>query len=149
MLLDPSRKRSDDGPRERQCTDCFCALLLVLVLAVAGTVAAVALRVGDTRRLMHGVDYTGKLCGVGALADRPLVVYPRLATDLEGYRGMLSTAPWAVPLYGLCVQSCPSRGDSVEDYPCVAGSPRCQHDRSAGTTAWIIDYDTSALASRW
>ena len=60
--------------------------------------AVAAAAVGDVRRLTSGEDYAGALCGVGALEDRPYIVYPNLADDLKRYQGMLSTAPWAVPL---------------------------------------------------
>ena len=155
-LLKPG-PRSDGAEKQRGCTDCLCLLLLALALVPAGIIAAAAFSVGDVRRLTNGEDYAGALCGVGDLETKPFVYYPRLALDLRRYQSMVSTAPWAIPLYGLCVAACPSQGDSVTDYPCDDGSDRCRWRPTAPDAPpwareqpneWRVSMDTMAVASR-
>lgn len=153
-LLDRRRARSDNAEPTRGCTDCLCLLLFGLALVPAGIIAVAAFSVGNMQRLTNGVDYTGAVCGVGDLEERPYVYYPRLAEDLFRYRTMLSSAPWAVPLYGLCVAECPVQGDDVSDYPCERGNSLCRWRPSAwardgGTNEWRVSIDTMAVAHRW
>ena len=37
-----------------------------------------------------------------------------LAEDLTSYRDLISSSPWAVPLYGICVEACPKQGELKE-----------------------------------
>ncbi len=156
QLLHPG-KLSSDGARSRRCTDCLCLMLFMLILIPGGIIATAAFQVGDMRRLTSGEDYTGALCGVGDLAGRPYVFYPRLALDLLRFRSLLSAAPWAVPLYGVCVAACPSQGDGVLDYACDEGNAKCRWRPTAvGAPSWAreqpnewrVSMDTVAVASR-
>merc|ERR1719183_1536182 len=54
------------GEAPRRCTDlscCFCWLLYMIVML---TILCWALQHGDVRRLTHGTDYYGRICGVSA-----------------------------------------------------------------------------------
>jgi hypothetical protein len=128
-LISPRERRSTDGQRlpiKRHCTDCLCLLLFVLTACAAAVVAKAAFRVGDPERLTNGVDYMGNVCGRGPLAGRPYVFYPLLSDDLAAHRELLAKAPWAVPLYGLCVPACPTQGEQVADYGCARRHRSCR-----------------------
>ena len=154
-LLQPGKRSSDGSPPKRGCTDCLCCVVFILFLIPAGIIATAAFQVGDMRRLVRGQDYTGALCGFGSLADQPFVFYPRLAKDLQRYRSMLSAAPWAIPLYGVCVAECPSQGETVQDYACAEGSAKCRWERAGADSRpwtresdneWRVSVDTVAVA---
>ena len=59
---------------KRHCTDCLCLLLIIamwvsmtaLGAVVMGVVESDQLPPGDPRKLTHGVDKNGKVCGVDA-----------------------------------------------------------------------------------
>ena len=91
-----------------------------------GIVAKAAFAVGDPERLTNGEDYMGTLCGVGKHADKPFVFYPRLSDDLRAHRDMLTSSPWAIPLYGVCVSACPKQDEQVVDYGCERRHPKCR-----------------------
>lgn len=79
--------------RKRKVTD---AAVLFLFLCLCGAFivsTGFGLAHGDPRRMFHGFDYRGKLCGVSAdVAGMPLLYWPEIAE----------------PKYPICVASCPS-----------------------------------------
>ena len=126
-----------------------------MVLGVAGVIAAAAVRAGNPERLTNGEDYTGQLCGVGNMARKPHVYYPRLAADLATYHEQLSSSPWAIPLYGLCVEECPAQGTFVRDYPCDAWHGKCLWDSNPliswyaeRTNEWHVPVGTLSILNR-
>ena len=157
-LLSPRDRKSSEGhrlPVKRGCTDCFCLLLFALTVAGAGIVAKAAFRVGDPDRLVHGVDYTGALCGRGTRADTPYIYYPRLAEDLRAHEDMLSSAPWAIPLYGVCVPECPKQGAQVLDYGCERRHSKCRWRENPliswyteESNSWHVNVDTTPMLNR-
>lgn len=155
-LLSSHDGKSDTQDADtRRCTDCLCLLLFALTLAAAGTVAQAAFIVGDPERLTNGVDYTGALCGRGALSTQPYVYYPMLHEDLQAHREILMSAPWAIPLYGICVAACPQHGDDVVDYACQRGHHSCgwHADPLLGwytqrRNMWHVNADTSSMLNR-
>lgn len=66
---------------KRKCTDCLFLLLLLaswfamtfLGLIVTGVISSGSLEPGDPRRLINGIDYDGRICGV----DTGVKVCPR------------------------------------------------------------------------
>ena len=153
QLISPRERKSSDGQRapvRRSCTDCFCMLLFAVVLAAAVMVSKAAIRVGNPDRLTNGVDYMGGLCGRGSRAHLPYVFYPRLGDDLRSHQDLLSTAPWAVPLYGLCVDKCPAQGEQVLDYGCKHNHPECRwRENPLVTWCAIASPREFALPTHW
>lgn len=49
--------------RDRYCTDFYVLLLYIVALVGLAVVVAVGYQDGDVRRLVHGTDYLGNLCG--------------------------------------------------------------------------------------
>ena len=107
---------------QRRCTDVFCLGLFLLVQAGALLIAFAAFSTGDPQRLVHGSDYSGHLCEHDTY-------YPRLGADLRAYNAVWQDHPFelphTIPLYGVCVDRCPERGEWVQDYGCVAGDAAC------------------------
>ena len=59
----------------RRCTDPLCALLFFLSLCAMVAATMSALGTADPRRLTHGLDYRGELCGVDpSVLDSPVVL---------------------------------------------------------------------------
>lgn len=82
-------------PNERGCTDVPCCALFVISVILAAGLSAWGLATGDVRRLEHGVDFQGNICGVdAAVADRPLLYWC----------SKNRTADLASPI---CIASCP------------------------------------------
>ena len=104
------RIRVNPGPKvERRCTDPLCCLLFLLVLVATCGLFAVLWQLGDTRRISHGRDHEGDLCGLGTQQARPLLFYPDLDTDIK-------KDPLLQGRYGVCVAACPAVGSVVPDY---------------------------------
>ena len=123
-------------------------------MASAVLLATTAFSVGKPERLVKGEDYAGALCGTGELADLPYIYYPQLASDLRSHPDLISSAPWTLPLYGVCVASCPGEGDVVEDYGCRAGHRACRWRRGqpaaemAPPNQWRVPVRTARLVNR-
>lgn len=71
----------------------------MLAIAIAGLVT------GEPARLQYGYDFNGRVCGMGAMEDRPFVYYPfpfpkdMTSTSLDG-----ADFTWAT-----CVKQCPDQ----------------------------------------
>ena len=76
---------------ERQCTDMFCGVVLVVCALAFFGVFGYAVSKGKVERIFAGVDQHGKMCGqIGTSnQERPLLKVP-----IEGYD------------YGVCVENC-------------------------------------------
>lgn len=59
-----SKEEKDALIRPRRCTDCLCLLLFFVALAGMVKVLEEAFRLGDIRRLYHGINFQNKVCGV-------------------------------------------------------------------------------------
>jgi hypothetical protein len=116
-----------DGPiGKRVCTDVLFLLLLVIVwtsmlaigLAAVGLYDTPYVKRGDPYRLLKGTDYQGHLCGKG----EPVTNFPNLW--LPNRLGIIasSTGVYVPSDFGICVQSCPSSGESRSDPYGVYGS---------------------------
>lgn len=104
------RVYEEPGPvSNRHCTDVLCCIIFGLFLICFGCVVWLAAGVGDLRRIDHGRDHYGNLCGLGNMTSRPLVYYPRLDQDFK-------QDPTLRQHYGLCVSSCPKKGTVVDEY---------------------------------
>eukprot|EP00919_Chromeraceae_sp_WS-2016_P032585 GHVR01076929.1.p1 GENE.GHVR01076929.1~~GHVR01076929.1.p1 ORF type:complete len:641 (+),score=130.93 GHVR01076929.1:47-1969(+) len=69
--------KKDRIDEARKCTDCICALifLAVFIITCAGLIHGIV--VGDPRRLYHGFNYAGKLCGIDpSVSSEPYLYWP-------------------------------------------------------------------------
>lgn len=109
-IEEPLRIRANPGPPpRRRCTDFPCCILFVAVLVGNGTLLVLFGQVGDLRRIDHGRDHDGNLCGLGTEAARAYAFYPDLETDF-------AKDPSLQQRYGICLPGCPAVGSTVEDY---------------------------------
>lgn len=76
--------RGNPGPKvDRHCTDPICCLLFLVVIGATGVLLSVLWQVGDVRRINHGRDHDGNLCGLGEMEKKPFLFYPDLDTDFK------------------------------------------------------------------
>ena len=104
---------------QRSCQNCWCCGLFLLYWLGMFILAAVALTTGNPYRLIRPIDYQGNTCGGAHQVGKRTLYYPRLAEDAfglytNGNDGCEDTA--AGCFYGVCVDSCPSKGDIVCSY---------------------------------
>jgi len=99
-----------DFRRRHTCTDVPCCLIFLVSLVAFGYLYVEALREGDVRRLFHGIDSQGAICGVDAsAAARPYLYWCRrssaadIAQNLRNFK--LGQA--------VCVATCPGDGSQT------------------------------------
>lgn len=105
------------GPgAKRHCTDCLCLLLIVamwfsmtcLGAVVMGVVKIDELPPGDPRKLYHGVDQNGKVCGVDNEDTTKVPAMPR--GTRSGVSRRNNPRPLSTPLPTPCHPTTPPRG---------------------------------------
>ena len=125
----------------------LCLLLFILFWVVNFVIMMTSYFSGDINSLRFGTDYLGNRCGVGEYADRPKTWFPRMSADFAQVGALMESTPWAAPLYGLCVDECPTRPHPpITDYGFAApiDSP------DARAEEWEVDMDTfSGLNRCW
>lgn len=127
------------------CTDVPCGLVFIAALVYGGYIMTYAFQNGDPRKVTHGIDYEGRICGVD-LPWKPYVywcksegnVFTNLASVPQG-----ATA-WADPTnldfeHPICVEECPQS---------AAESNLC-YDQATGGSKSVADYATHAIAKRY
>lgn len=135
-----SQHELDAGHKPHGCTDILCVGVLIGALVGLGWTVSYARTSGDLRRLYHGLDFTGNLCGVDQnVTDKPYVYWcaeldPKSVTRVGG----------RAPLYGaldkldlehpICVKSCPTTSTT---------SHSCFHART--TAVGAIDPATGSF----
>ena len=91
--------------------------LCMLLIAILGFIT------GDPERLHYGYDFNGRVCGTGAMKDRPFVFYPfpypndLTSTSLDG-----ADFTWAT-----CVKSCPNQRPPAIPNRLLALDCACTH----------------------
>jgi len=109
------------GIKPRTCTDFPCLLIFFAFLGGMSYVLNEAFLSGDIRRLSHGFNYKGQLCGVDKGAeDRPMLYY---CPDPKApfVPGIIPKIPSKLDLmHPICVSSCPTSDQQM--YNCYAGS---------------------------
>lgn len=113
------------GKMKHHCTDLACLLLLLVALAGLGLVLTYAHRHGDMRRLFHGLNFQGELCGID-------VPEPFLYWCQSGGPGLLDLG------HPTCVSSCPVGNTTYS---------RC-FNGTVGSYAYVQDYPSYAFAGR-
>lgn len=96
----------------RTCSDKPCLLLFLVCLGGMGYTLYWALEHGDIRRLSHGFEFEGRLCGVDeGLEGLPYVYY---CLKHNGQQELALEYP-------ICVQTCPTTDDQDIECPTYAG----------------------------
>jgi len=113
-------KFDEVGPyKNRKCTDCFFFFVLIVMWIAVTAVGFASLGLiksdyivkGDPNRLIRGVDYNGKICGI----DNSVLSYPK--KYLPNPNGVTPDNDGVLvpPIYGICVANCPMINDIVID----------------------------------
>jgi len=162
------------GNRAHHCTDVFCVAVFAAAAVAAALVQAHASEAGDIRKLYHGVDFRGRLCGVDeGVADKAYLYWcpyggsamarARLLGDLQDH--VAGAAAKAVTVYAslghldtrhpMCVSHCPAATDAPS---CYVGATRVvgEKEDAAGTYTetlkytyeFVQAYDTVPVAER-
>jgi len=133
------------------CTDPICGLIFAVCLGIVSYVMIHALTIGDPRKIYHGMDFDGNLCGVD-WPNKPYVYWCQKTSgsintgggvQAPGSSG-LNTA-LANPLTGLdfehpiCVEYCPDSS---------ATTSLC-FNVETGTEHRVADYATHAVGERY
>ncbi|CAD7973089.1 unnamed protein product [Amoebophrya sp. A25] len=134
------------GMRPRRCTDMFCLLVFLTFTAGLFYILQYAVNNGDIRRLSHGFNYKGKLCGVDpGYEDRPYLFYCASGIPVPGTDPPI---PSSLDLqHPICVSECPVSGEQT--FLCYAGSKVTHSDpvNSDGDYAETIKYDFERTAA--
>lgn len=108
--VDDNHPYDGSGMAQRKCTDLPCLMIFLGYLAGMCFVTKYALDNGNPRRLTHGFNYKGELCGVDA---------PVLSTPMTYWCGAGGIQDDGHPVkldtkFPICVESCPKGFDSEE-----------------------------------
>lgn len=129
-------------PGEHSCTDCACLFLFALAMSAHALVGGAAFALGDPSAVFYGTDHSGRRCGSHRLEHLPFTFFPHLSQDLAA-RG--AATPFSHRLYGVCVASCPARGDVVLE----AGSENATgSDNATGLVRWTAALGTVPVLHR-
>lgn len=123
---------------KRECHNSYCCLVFWLYWIGMLIVAYTAISTGDPYRLIQPIDYNGDTCGGDQQPSKTFMYYPQLASDA---RKIYEDSEYATTcsesttgcFYGVCVESCPQKGDVVCNYETqVAIDTLCGSDASCG-----------------
>lgn len=133
------------------CTDPCCGLIFIAFLCYGGYIMSYAFQNGDPRKVYHGMDYEGRLCGVD-LPYKPYVYWCKTdasTNPLGGSpSGLVSVQPgssaWAQPTnldfeHPICVEYCPQFGSTQN---------QC-YDPATGGKKPTPDYATHPVAKKY
>lgn len=98
-------------PRGRLHTDVFMGLVFFVVMVGMIALTVVGFMLGDTRRLTHGHDYAGRMCGVDQMKDKPYLYYCGFLERSGDYPKHLNYQSTT------CLAACPS--NTSEKVACV------------------------------
>jgi hypothetical protein len=91
------------GMSKHHCTDIMCGIIFLVALAGLGILVNYGRVEGDLRRLTHGYNFTGHLCGVDD-PGKPYLYWCQKPGRLAG-----GSAPISLDLrHPICVQRCPT-----------------------------------------
>jgi hypothetical protein len=91
---------------------------------------------GDPRKLYHGMDYSGNLCGAGVKTNQPYLFWCSLGSGGMTSNGLVTRLDLHHPI---CIERCPSTG---------AFQHQC-YDASTGMSRDASDYPTFTFAGRY
>eukprot|EP00930_Biecheleria_cincta_P045470 TRINITY_DN31333_c0_g1_i1.p1 TRINITY_DN31333_c0_g1~~TRINITY_DN31333_c0_g1_i1.p1 ORF type:complete len:700 (-),score=71.44 TRINITY_DN31333_c0_g1_i1:291-2390(-) len=105
---DENHPYDGSGMAQRKCTDLPCLVIFFAYLAGMVAITKWAIENGNPRRLTHGFNYQGELCGVDApVLSKPLVYWCGAGgVQDNGHPVKLDTQ------FPICVESCPQSFDT-------------------------------------
>lgn len=110
-----------DALHNRVFTDTGCCIISAFLWILIIIAAVLAAKSGDPRKLIHGFDYQGRICGVDpAVADRGMLYWPD-PTHAQ---------------HPVCVSSCPT--DTSQKIPCHTDMVSATNSSEGGETTTII-----------
>lgn len=93
-----------DDANTRQCTDPCCSVIFVAFFVFMLKIHITAHALGDERKLLHGIDWQDRICGVDeGVFDKPLLYWCAGLTD------------------GICIEECPTE-DNLGEHACPGAS---------------------------
>jgi hypothetical protein len=128
-------------PDRHNCTDPLCALAFIFCLGFAGHITSYAYQNGDPRKVFHGMDWQGRLCGVDdEVLSAPYVYWCAKTSNSFSDTGGVSTQVTDLDLHHpICVELCPNS---------PATSHQCYDAESVGQQKTVPDYATHPVARR-
>jgi len=133
------------------CTDPICGGIFIVFLCYGAYIMSYAFQNGDPRKVYHGMDYEGRLCGVD-LPYKPYVYWCKtsegnsnqIQTGSDSVQSLNGTAAWIQPIgldfvHPICVETCPQS---------AASESKC-YDQQTGGTRLLPDYATHAVAKMY
>jgi len=126
------------------CTDPICVVFFFLCLGFYGYIMSYALQNGDPRKVYHGMDGQGQLCGVD-LPTKPYVFWCQSESGANVTVSHPVAGEVAIPIKALdlahpvCVETCPFS---------VATQTMC-FSKASGNYQLKEDYSTHAVAHRY
>jgi len=91
------------GMSKHHCTDIMCLVVFLIAVGLVGLLVNYGMTQGDVRRLTHGYNFTGQLCGV----DAPGQPYLYWCQKRRGMAG--GGVPPELDLkHPICVEACPT-----------------------------------------
>lgn len=134
----PPLKYSPPEPfmKGHRCTDPICGLIFFICIGFCGYVLTYAIQNGDPRKVYHGLDYEGNLCGV----DLPFQPYVYWCQDVEGRFADASATVAGLDFHHpICVASCPISSSTQS---------KCFNPET-GQSELTADYATHPVAHRY
>lgn len=107
----------------RRCTDIICLLIFGLAMVPFSAILGYAQENGDIRKVTHGYDFLGRLCGVDWEIDPsdgenktlgPMLYWcPKVATRIPGQDQLneVLAATSLDTMHPICVSACPTKED--------------------------------------
>lgn len=149
---DPDSDEEIAGHKTHHCTDWLCLIVFAAALVPLFMIVQYAFDNGDTRKLFHGYDFLGRLCGV----DVDLATNQTLGPML--YWCGDPTQPGQLDLaHPICRPSCPGENTS-SSWSCYAGAERTMlppgpdgtfEEKIVYKFAMVPDYGTTVFAARY
>ncbi|CAD7962281.1 unnamed protein product [Amoebophrya sp. A120] len=128
------------GMKPRRCTDILCLLVFFGFLGGLIYILQYAIANGDVRRLSHGFNFKGKLCGVDpGYEDRPYLYFCPSGVPIPGTDPPIPSS--LDLLHPICVNSCPVSGS--QSFLCYGGATVKEGDatNNEGDYTKTITYD--------
>eukprot|EP01038_Epipyxis_sp_PR26KG_P006534 gene6534-8977_t len=122
----------------RRTTDIIFLLLIVccwiamtiIGFSATGVISTSYISKGNPNLLIYGVDYQGNICGI----DEPVKSLNKIWRPNLFGTSLDSSGTFVPPLFSICTQSCPQKGDEIAD--------------SYGNYGyWTAEYDTKSFAN--
>jgi len=96
------------GPtRDRKCTDVVCLIIFLAFIFAWAIVAFYAAAKGDINRVIYPTDSQGRICGVGDMEERPVLMFFDLTKCLN-----LGVLAHGCVTPQVCVKECPQDASS-------------------------------------